>query len=120
MPDLSHPDFCTMVEHVFKYVDKSSIISNMVEKLCQRLMEASPAQAENLAFCLSQLTYDEKAMRRLLDFTSVWQRHVFAMKSAHGYFRVISEKSKKSLKLLSEELDANLLEQDELRRRRKP
>jgi len=118
MAGLTHGDFCIMVEYVFKYIDKSGVVTSMVEKLCQRLVEANSAQAENLAFCLSQLCYDDKSFRRLLDFASLWQRFVFEKKTTHTYFRQISEKSKKSLKLLSEELEGKLSGEEESRKRK--
>jgi condensin complex subunit 1 len=60
--------FRRVVKFVFGFVDKARQTDGLVDKLCQRFRATDvPRQWRDVAFCLAQLSYSEKSVRRLLE-----------------------------------------------------
>jgi condensin complex subunit 1 len=117
--DISHEEFCKMTKYVCQlYVKGITQVTAFVEKLCKRLLKTG-CQTLNVAFCLSQLNYDDSALRRLLDFKSVWQRLALESHQFQGYLLEIATSNRRINRMLAEELEANLRGESEARRRTK-
>ncbi|GFO08346.1 hypothetical protein PoB_003485100 [Plakobranchus ocellatus] len=79
MPDiisrLSDPEigveekhFHTIIKFIFSHIEKSKHCESLTEKLCHRFRAArTDRQVRDLAFCLSQLTYSERGLSKLLE-----------------------------------------------------
>jgi condensin complex subunit 1 len=66
--DVEEGKFRRVVRFVFTFVDKARQTDGLVDKLCQRFRATDvPRQWRDVAFCLAQLSYSEKSVRRLLE-----------------------------------------------------
>ena len=60
--------FRRVVRFVFSLVDRARQADGLVDKLCQRFRTTDvPRQWRDVAFCLAQLSYSERSVRRLLE-----------------------------------------------------
>ncbi|CAF0813553.1 unnamed protein product [Adineta steineri] len=67
--ELNEEDFKCIMEFLFKYVSKEKQTESLSEKLCQRfhLADNNPRLWRDLAYIMSKLTYNERALKGLLD-----------------------------------------------------
>ncbi|CAM4768442.1 unnamed protein product [Rotaria magnacalcarata] len=67
--ELSEDDFKSIMEFLFKYVSKEKQTENLSEKLMQRfhMADNNPRLWRDLAYIMSKLTYNERALKGLLD-----------------------------------------------------
>ncbi|KAF1879594.1 hypothetical protein Lal_00033251 [Lupinus albus] len=71
----------------------------LVEKLCNRFSGVTDVrQWEYIAYCLSQLSFTEKGMKKLIDLFKTYE-HVLSEDSVMDHFRNILNKGKKFAKL---------------------
>jgi len=66
---LDEEDFKTIMEFLFKYISKEKQTESLSEKLCQRfhIADNNPRLWRDLAYIMSKLTYNERALKGLLD-----------------------------------------------------
>uniref|UniRef100_A0AAJ7WJJ1 Condensin complex subunit 1 n=1 Tax=Petromyzon marinus TaxID=7757 RepID=A0AAJ7WJJ1_PETMA len=65
---IAEEPFHTVMRQLFSYIQKDRQVESLVEKLCHRFRTTScERQWRELAFCLGELPWGERATRRLLD-----------------------------------------------------
>lgn len=73
-------------------------MESLVEKLCHRFSGVSDVkQWEYISYCLSQLTFTEKSMRKLMDSFKIYE-HALSKESVMDHFRNLISKGKKFAK----------------------
>jgi len=65
---LEEESFRRMIKYVFAFIDKAKQTDGLVDKFCQRFRSTdNQRQWRDVAFCLSQLTYSEKSVKKLCE-----------------------------------------------------
>ena len=59
--------FQRILKHLLSFVDKDKQADALAEKLVARMADASPKQARDVAYCISQLTLSERGLKKLSD-----------------------------------------------------
>ncbi|KAH9513584.1 Condensin complex subunit 1 [Bulinus truncatus] len=119
MPDiisrLSDPDigveqshFQIIIKYIFSNIEKNKHSESLVEKLCHRFRGTrTDRQVQDLSFCLSHLSYSEKALAKLMEnFTCFADKLVDPV--VYNHFVQIISKSKQFLRQESKSCFAEL------------
>ncbi|KAK8916246.1 hypothetical protein KSP39_PZI022560 [Platanthera zijinensis] len=110
--NLQEEAFCNIMQFLITSIKKDKQMEGLVEKLCNRFSGVTDTkQWECIAYCLSQLTFSEKGLKKLVDSFKVYE-HVLSEDSVMDYFRSIINKCKKfakpEFKLCIEEFEEKL------------
>nr|XP_039250362.1 condensin complex subunit 1-like [Styela clava] len=100
-PDVGVPDdehFQTIMKFLFSFIHKDKQSESLVEKLCHRFSATrTRRQWQDLAFCLSLLSYSEKSIRKLQENFTCFADKLFD-EQVYQCFAGIINKSKKIAK----------------------
>ncbi|OIV89887.1 hypothetical protein TanjilG_14343 [Lupinus angustifolius] len=97
--NLSKDSFCNIMQFLIASIKKDRQMEALVEKLCNRFSGVTDVrQWEYIAYCLSQLSFTEKGMKKLIDLFKTYE-HVLSEDSVMDHFRNILNKGKKFAKL---------------------
>ncbi|PKA58621.1 hypothetical protein AXF42_Ash008908 [Apostasia shenzhenica] len=90
--------FRNIMQFLISSIKKDKQMEGLVEKLCNRFSGvADPRQWECIAYCLSQLNFSERGLRKLIESLKAYE-HVLSEASVMDYFRIIVNKCKKFAK----------------------
>ncbi|XP_020273026.1 condensin complex subunit 1 isoform X1 [Asparagus officinalis] len=96
--NLKEEAFCNIMQFLINSIKKDKQMEALVEKLCNRFNGVTDIrQWEYIAYCLSQLTFSEKGLKKLIDSFKTYE-HALCEDSVMDYFRVIISKCKKFAK----------------------
>ncbi|KDP26245.1 hypothetical protein JCGZ_22491 [Jatropha curcas] len=96
--NLQRESFCNVMQFLIGSIKKDKQMEALVEKLCNRFTGVTDVkQWEYISYCLSQLTFTEKGMRKLIDSFKSYE-HVLSEDSVMDHFRSIINKGKKFAK----------------------
>ncbi|GAA0170382.1 chromatin/chromatin-binding, or -regulatory protein [Lithospermum erythrorhizon] len=96
--NLKEEAFCNIMHFLIGSIKKDKQMESLVEKLCNRFSGVSDGkQWEYISYCLSQLTFTEKSMRRLIESFKTYE-HVLSNGTVMDHFRNIINKAKKFAK----------------------
>ncbi|CAL5207628.1 unnamed protein product [Lathyrus oleraceus] len=97
--NLSNESFCNIMQFLIASIKKDRQMEALVEKLCNRFSGvADIRQWEHISYCLSQLSFTEKGMKKLIDLFKTYE-HALSEDSVMDNFRNILNKAKKFAKL---------------------
>ncbi|KAK2987347.1 hypothetical protein RJ640_023648 [Escallonia rubra] len=85
-------------EMAIRLEDEDERISNLAKLFFHELSKKDIRQWEHISYCLSQLTYTEKGMKKLIDSFKTYE-HILSEDSVMHHFRNIINKGKKFAKL---------------------
>ncbi|KAL6530534.1 Condensin-1 complex subunit CAP-D2 [Orobanche minor] len=110
--NLNGESFCNIMQFLIGSIKKDKQMESLVEKLCNRFTGVSDTkQWEYISYCLSQLAFTEKSMRRLMESFKAYE-HVLSEDTVMDNFRNIVNKAKKiakpELKLSIEEFEEKI------------
>ncbi|TYK25536.1 condensin complex subunit 1 [Cucumis melo var. makuwa] len=110
--NLPRESFCNIMQFLIGSIKRDKQMESLVEKLCNRFSGVSDVrQWEYISYCLSQLGFTEKGMKKLIDSFKTYE-HVVSEDSVMEHFKSIINKSKKfakpELKLCVEEFEEKL------------
>lgn len=110
--NLQRQSFCNIMQFLIGSIKRDKQMESLVEKLCNRFSGVSDVrQWEYISYCLSQLGFTEKGMKKLIDSFKTYE-HVVSEDSVMEHFKSIINKSKKfakpELKLCIEEFEEKL------------
>ncbi|CAK9322761.1 unnamed protein product [Citrullus colocynthis] len=110
--NLQRQSFCNIMQFLIGSIKRDKQMESLVEKLCNRFSGVSDVrQWEYISYCLSQLGFTEKGMKKLIDAFKTYE-HVVSEDSVMEHFKSIINKSKKfakpELKLCIEEFEEKL------------
>ncbi|KAJ7519949.1 hypothetical protein O6H91_20G060900 [Diphasiastrum complanatum] len=98
MKCLEKDSFCMVMQFLIGFIKKDKQMEGLVEKLCNRFLGSSDTQQwQAIAYCLSQLTYGEKAMKKLSDQFKNYE-HALVDEKVVDYLKAIAIKAKKLAK----------------------
>ncbi|KAI5084153.1 hypothetical protein GOP47_0000322 [Adiantum capillus-veneris] len=120
MNDLQQETFNNIMQFLIGSIKKDKQMEGLIEKLCHRFSgTAEPKQWQNIAYCLSQLTYTDKGIKKLADLLKSYQ-HALAVEEVLNHFKVIVTKAKKfakaEVKATIDELEQKIIECHEERK----
>ncbi|CAN1337422.1 Condensin-1 complex subunit CAP-D2 [Linum perenne] len=96
--NLKKESFCNIMQFLFGSIKKDKQMEALVEKLCNRFSGVTDRkQWEYIAYCLAQLTFTEKGMKRLIESFKTYE-HVLSEDSVMEHFKTIVNKGKKFAK----------------------
>ncbi|KAG5080199.1 hypothetical protein GLYMA_02G157700v4 [Glycine max] len=97
--NLSKDSFCNIMQFLIASIKKDRQMEALVEKLCHRFSGVTDVrQWEYISYCLSQLSFTEKGMKKLIELFKSYE-HVLSEDSVMDHFRNILNKGKKFAKL---------------------
>ncbi|XP_061360849.1 condensin-1 complex subunit CAP-D2 [Gastrolobium bilobum] len=97
--NLSKDSFCNIMQFLIASIKKDRQMEALVEKLCNRFSGVTDVrQWEYISYCLSQLSFTERGMKKLIDLFKTYE-HVLSEDSVMDHFRNILTKGKKFAKL---------------------
>nr|KYP59857.1 Condensin complex subunit 1 [Cajanus cajan] len=97
--NLSKDSFCNIMQFLIASIKKDRQMEALVEKLCHRFSGVTDVrQWEYISYCLSQLSFTEKGMKKLIELFKTYE-HVLSEDSVMDHFRNILSKGKKFAKL---------------------
>ncbi|KAK8588828.1 hypothetical protein V6N12_023241 [Hibiscus sabdariffa] len=110
--DLQKDSFNNIMQFLIGSIKKDKQMESLVEKLCNRFSGVTDVlQWENISYCLSQLSFTEKGVKRLIESFKIYE-HALSEDSVMDHFRNIINKSKKfakpELKVCIEEFEEKL------------
>lgn len=110
--ELKRETFCNIMQFLIGSIKKDKQMESLVEKLCNRFSGViDTRQWEYISYCLSQLAFTEKGMKKLIDSFKTFE-HVLSEDSVMDNFKSIIIKAKKfakpELKLCIEEFEEKL------------
>ncbi|XP_020087513.1 condensin complex subunit 1 isoform X2 [Ananas comosus] len=110
--NLKEESFFNIMQFLINSIKKDKQMEALVEKLCNRFTGVTDTrQWEYIAYCLSQLTFSEKGLKKLIESFKVYE-HVLSEDSVMNHFRSIVAKCKKfpkqDLKACIEEFEEKL------------
>lgn len=98
MKDLPQETFNNIMQFLISSIKKDKQMEGLIEKLCHRFVGTTDSkQWQNIAYCLSQLTYSDKGIRKLADLLKSYQ-HTLAVDEVLNHFKIIVSKAKKFAK----------------------
>ncbi|KAF5191977.1 Condensin complex subunit [Thalictrum thalictroides] len=105
--------FNNIMQFLIGSIKKDKQMESLVEKLCNRFSGVTDIkQWEYISYCLSQLTFTERGMKKLMDSFKSYE-HVLCEDSVMDNFKIIISKGKKfakpELKSCIEEFEEKLL-----------
>ncbi|KAI9071126.1 hypothetical protein K1719_046915 [Acacia pycnantha] len=96
--NLTDDSFCNIMQFLIASIKKDKQMESLVEKLCNRFSGVTDVrQCENLSYCLSQLTFTERGMKKLIELFKTYE-HALLEDSVMDHFRNIINKGKKFAK----------------------
>ncbi|KAL3819716.1 hypothetical protein ACJIZ3_005621 [Penstemon smallii] len=96
--NLKGESFCNIMQFLIGSIKKDKQMEALVEKLCNRFIGTSDIkQWEYISYCLSQLAFTEKSMRKLIESFKVYE-HVLSEDIVMEHFKNIITKAKKFIK----------------------
>ncbi|KAK4839260.1 hypothetical protein QYF36_020465 [Acer negundo] len=96
--NLKRESFCNIMQLLIGSIKKDKQMESLVEKLCNRFSGVTDIrQSEYISYCLSQLSFTEKGMRKLMESFKTYE-HALAEDSVMDHFRNIINKAKKFAK----------------------
>ncbi|KAG8079469.1 hypothetical protein GUJ93_ZPchr0007g4608 [Zizania palustris] len=109
---LKEETFCSIMQFLISSVKKDKQMEALVDKLCNRFAGVNDVrQWEYISYCLSQLTFTEKGLKKLVDNFKMFE-HSLSEDSVMNHFRSVIAKCKKfakpELKVCIEEFDEKL------------
>ncbi|KAG7962040.1 hypothetical protein I3843_09G046200 [Carya illinoinensis] len=110
--NLIRESFCNVMQFLIGSIKKDKQMESLVEKLCNRFSGVTDiTQWEYISYCLSQLAFTEKGMKKLMESFKIYE-HALLEDSVMDHFRNIINKGKKfakpELKLCIEEFEDKL------------
>ncbi|GLT95831.1 hypothetical protein SLE2022_134920 [Rubroshorea leprosula] len=110
--NLERESFCNIMQFLIGSIKKDKQMEALVEKLCNRFTGVTDVrQWEYISYCLSQLTFTEKGMKKLIELFKTYE-HALAEDTVMDHFRNIINKGKKfakpELKVCIEEFEEKL------------
>ncbi|KRX03620.1 Armadillo-type fold [Pseudocohnilembus persalinus] len=106
---ITEQTFVAFAKNIMPYLEKAS--ETLIEKLINRMESKNPREHRNVSYCLSQLSYNEKGLRILLDLFEKY-RELLADEYIYNNFTSILAKLKKTqkaeIKNLIEEFESKL------------
>ncbi|KAJ4701121.1 Condensin complex subunit 1 [Melia azedarach] len=110
--NLKRESFCNIMQLLIGSIKKDKQMEALVEKLCNRFSGVTDVrQWQNISYCLSQLAFTEKGMKKLMESFKIYE-HALSEDSVMENFRNIINKSKKfakpELKVCIEEFEDKL------------
>ncbi|KAI3772650.1 hypothetical protein L6452_03840 [Arctium lappa] len=110
--DLKKESFFNIMQFLIGSIKKDKQMEALVEKLCYRFSGVTDArQWENISYCLSQLSFTDKGIKKLIELFKVYE-HVLSNEAVMDHFRSIINKGKKfakpELKLCIEEFEGKI------------
>ncbi|XVF07116.1 hypothetical protein REPUB_Repub06bG0110700 [Reevesia pubescens] len=110
--DLQKGSFCNVMQFLIASIKKDKQMESLVEKLCNRFSGVTDVrQWEHISYCLSQLSFTEKGMKKLIESFKTYE-HALCEDSVMDHFRNIINKGKKfakpELKVCIEEFEEKL------------
>ncbi|XP_015695348.1 condensin complex subunit 1 isoform X1 [Oryza brachyantha] len=109
---LKDETFCNIMQFLISSIKKDKQMEALVDKLCNRFAGVNDVrQWEYISYCLSQLTFTEKGLKKLVDNFKIFE-HALSEDSVMNHFRSVIAKCKKfakpDLKVCIEEFDEKL------------
>ncbi|KAJ9548071.1 hypothetical protein OSB04_020614 [Centaurea solstitialis] len=96
--DLKKESFFNIMQFLIGSIKKDKQMEALVEKLCHRFSGVTDArQWENISYCLSQLSFTDKGIKKLIELFKVYE-HVLSNEAVMDHFRSIINKGKKFAK----------------------
>ncbi|CAL1385865.1 unnamed protein product [Linum trigynum] len=96
--NLKKESFCNIMQFLIGSIKKDKQMEALVEKLCNRFCGVTDVkQWEHIAYCLAQLTFTEKGMKKLIESFKTYE-HVLSEDSVIEHFKTIITKAKKFAK----------------------
>ncbi|KAI9082072.1 hypothetical protein K1719_035997 [Acacia pycnantha] len=96
--NLTDDSFCNIMQFLIASIKKDKQMESLVEKLCNRFSGVTDVrQCEHLSYCLSQLTFTERGMKKLIELFKTYE-HALLEDSVMDHFRNIINKGKKFAK----------------------
>ncbi|XP_048321427.2 condensin-1 complex subunit CAP-D2 isoform X3 [Ziziphus jujuba] len=110
--NIKRESFCNIMQFLIGSIKKDKQMEALVEKLCNRFSGVTDIrQWEYISYCLSQLAFTEKGMKKLMELLKTFE-HALSEDSVMDHFRSIINKGKKfakpELKLCIEEFEDKL------------
>ncbi|XP_024017781.1 condensin complex subunit 1 [Morus notabilis] len=110
--NLQRESFCNIMQFLIGSIKKDKQMEALVEKLCNRFSgDTDIRQWEHISYCLSQLAFTEKGIKKLMELFKTYER-VLSEDSVMEHFKAIINKSKKfakpELKVCIEEFEDKL------------
>ncbi|KAH1060555.1 hypothetical protein GLYMA_02G157700v4 [Glycine max] len=98
--NLSKDSFCNIMQFLIASIKKDRQMEALVEKLCHRFSGVTDVrQWEYISYCLSQLSFTEKGMKKLIELFKSYE-HVLSEDSVMDHFRnILNKQGKKFAKL---------------------
>ncbi|XP_027364340.1 condensin complex subunit 1 [Abrus precatorius] len=97
--NLGKDSFCNIMQFLIASIKKDRQMEALVEKLCNRFSGVTDVrQWEYISYCLSQLSFTEKGMKKLIELFTTYE-HVLSEDSVMDNFRNILNKGKKFAKV---------------------
>ncbi|CAN4118527.1 unnamed protein product [Withania somnifera] len=95
---LKEESFCNIMQFLIASIKKDKQMEALVEKLCNRFCGVTDIRLfEYISYCLSQLSYTDKSMRKLIELFRTYE-HALSEDSVMDNFRTIINKGKKFAK----------------------
>ncbi|KAL5659591.1 hypothetical protein ACJX0J_032754, partial [Zea mays] len=109
---LKEETFCNIMQFLINSIKKDKQMEALVDKLCNRFAGVNDVrQWEYISYCLSQLTFTEKGLKKLIDNFKMFE-HALSEDSVMNHFRSVISKCKKfakpELKICIEEFEEKL------------
>ncbi|XP_062190372.1 condensin-1 complex subunit CAP-D2-like [Phragmites australis] len=109
---LKEETFCNIMHFLISSIKKDKQMEALVDKLCNRFAGVNDVrQWEYISYCLSQLTFTEKGLKKLIDNFKMFE-HALSEDSVMNHFRSVISKCKKfakpELKVCIEEFEDKL------------
>ncbi|XP_010246866.1 PREDICTED: condensin complex subunit 1 isoform X2 [Nelumbo nucifera] len=96
--NLKKEDFCNIMQFLIGSIKKDKQMESLVEKLCNRFSGVTDVkQWEDISYCLSQLTFTEKGVKKLMESFKTYE-HILSEDSVMEHFKNIIAKGKKFAK----------------------
>ncbi|KAM7505318.1 hypothetical protein LguiB_004222 [Lonicera macranthoides] len=96
--NLKRESFCNIMQFLIGSIKKDKQMEALVEKLCNRFSGVTDIrQWEYISYCLSQLAFTEKGIKKLMDSFKTYE-HVLSEDSVMDHFKSIINKGKKFAK----------------------
>ncbi|CAN4109193.1 unnamed protein product [Withania somnifera] len=96
--NLKEESFCNIMQFLIASIKKDKQMEALVEKLCNRFCGVTDLRlCEYISYCLSQLSYTDKSMRKLIELFKTYE-HALSEDSVMDNFRIIINKGKKFAK----------------------
>ncbi|XP_027065587.2 condensin-1 complex subunit CAP-D2 [Coffea arabica] len=96
--NLTRESFCNIMQFLIGSIKRDKQMESLVEKLCHRISGVTDiTQWEYISYCLSQLAFTDKSMRKLMESFKSYE-HALSNDSVMDHFRSIINKGKKFAK----------------------